>query len=216
MSITANLQAKVRQTVPENYADTADLIDMNPRGDVYMAPALLPKVELARLGKSWYAAIPTGSAFTPVAAMPTTLSNLSIYNGYADGATCLVIDQIGVMSLTSLAAATGITILAQMNAPAVLTNNTAVLVSSPTGLTYSGPVLAALATTTAVANKWMALAASGGIGTTTTIGTGLVAEVGGGWIVKPGFTLQTNAVFSTAAGTAIQWVSWHEVKLPLV
>jgi hypothetical protein len=204
-----------RQTAAQTFGSGSFLADMNPRGDICLAQGLLPKTELARLGNSWYAAIPTGSAFTPVAAMPTTRSELSIRNGYTD-TTCLVIDQIGFMSLTSLAAATGATIVAQINQAAALTDNTAVLINSPTGRTYSGSVTRALATTTAVANCWMALAGMGAGGGTATIGSGLVAELGGGWIVRPGSTLHTNVVFSTAAGTGIGWVSWHEVKLPLV
>lgn len=207
-------QGIVRQTAAEAYGSGSNSVDLNHRGDLCVAPALLAKTELARLNKSWYTAIPTASAFTPVAAMPTTRSELTIRNGYTD-TTCLVIDQIGVMSLTSLAAATGFTILAQINEAAALTDNTAVLISSTLGSSYSGSVTRALATTTAVANKWHAVNSSGGISTTTTIGAGLVAEVAGGWIVKPGFTLHTNAVMSTAVGTAIMWVSFFEVKLPL-
>lgn len=215
MGISLQLQSNVRQTAAEAYGSGSNYVDQNPRGDLCVAPALLPKTELARLGNSWFAAIPTGSAFTPVAAMPTTRSELSIRNGYTD-TTCLVIDQIGFMSLTSLAAASAMTILAQINAAAALSDAATVLIGSTMGRTYSGSVTRALGTTTAVANSWMALNAGGGLATTTTIGLGLVAEVGGAWIVKPGFTLHTNVVFSTAAGTAIGWVSWHEVKLPLV
>lgn len=215
MAITMTFQANARQSAPEAYGSGAFAVDMNPRGDLCVAPALLSKTELARLGKSWYTAIPTGSAFTPVAAMPTTRSELSLRNGYT-GTTCLVIDQIGFMSLTSLAAASGMTIVAQINAAAALSDNANVLISSASGRTYGGSATRALATTTAVANKWMALTGSGGLATTTTIGLGLVAEVAGGWIVPPGYTLHTNVVFSTAAGTAIGWISWHEVDLPLV
>jgi hypothetical protein len=215
VSITLNVNASVRNTSPAAYGSGNYAVEQNPRGDLCAALALPLKTEVARLGKSWYAAIPTGSAFQPVAAMPTTLSNLTIRNGNS-GTTCLVIDQIGVMSLTSLAAASGLTLLAQINEAAALTDNTAVLISSTSGRTYSGSVTRALATTTAVANKWMGVAGSGGLATTTTIGLGLVAEVAGAWIVKPGFTFHTNVVASTAAGTCIQWVSWFEVDLPLV
>ena len=215
MGMTLQLKALVRRTVASVFGDGVSEPQINTRGDFLVAQGLPPKAELARLGASWYCSIATGSAFTPVAAMPTTRSELTLRNGNTDN-TCFVIDAVGFMSLTSLAAASGITILGQINAAAALTDDTAQLISSPTGKVYSGSATRAVATTTAVANKWMALAASGGISTTTTIGTGLVAEVQGGWILKPGFTFHTNAVFSTAAGTAIGWIAWHEVTLPLV
>lgn len=198
-----------------SYGDGSFSAYMTPRGDLSIVQGLPPKADLARLGASWSAVIPTGSAFTPVAAMPTTRSELALYNGYTD-TTCLVIDGIWVYSLTSLAAATGFTVLYQVAQVAALTDNTAVLVNSPIGKTYGGSVLKALGTTTMTANKWATVASSGGISTTTTIGSGLYAPVDGGVIVKPGFTLGVNAVMSTAAGTALMGVAWHEVALPVV
>lgn len=202
----------VRVSSVPAYASGDNKAQINRRGETLVAQGLPFKTELARLGNSWNCTIPTGSAFTPVAAMPTTRSELALYNGYSDG-TCLVIDSVWVYSLTSLAAASGFTLIYQVASVAVLTDNTAVLINSPTGKTYSGSVLRALATTTMTANKWAALNSSGGISTTTTIGSGLFAEVAGGVIVKPGFTLGLNAVMSTAAGTALIGVAWHEAKL---
>ena len=48
-----------------------------------------------------------------------------------------------------------------------------------------------------------------------TIGLGAVAEINGGIIVRPTYTLGINAVVGTAAGTAIMGLSWYEVQLPL-
>lgn len=215
MSLSISLRALVRRLTASNYSDGNNVPNVNSRGDLCVAPSLPPKAEIVRLGRSWYTAIPTASAFQPVAAMPTTLSNLTVRNSYSDGATCLVIDAIGIMSLTSLAAASGMTLLAQVNEAAALTDNTAVLISGMMGGTYNGSITRALATTTATANKWMALSGINAGGGTATIGSGIVAEIAGGFIIKPGFTLHTNVVASTAAGTCIQWVSWHEVTLPI-
>lgn len=215
MSVSAEIYMDTRQTAAAAYGSGQFLAQQNHRGDLCVAPASPPKTELARLGNLWYTAIPTASAYTPVAAMPTTRSELSIRNGYTD-TTCLVVDVMTQMSLTSLAAASGCTLLYQVNAAAALTDNTAVLISSAMGRTYGGSVTRALATTTATANKWMALAGMGAGGGTATIGAGLTCEVYGSIIVPAGYTLHTNAVWSTAAGTAITFLSWYEVKLPTI
>jgi hypothetical protein len=213
MGLNLTLYANVRQTSPESYSSGQSQVDQNPRGDLCFAPALLPKTELTRLANSWYAVIPTGSAFTNVAGMPTTRAELAIYNNYTD-TTNLVIDQIWFASLTSITAAANVTIIAQVAQVTALTDNTAVLISSPLGKTYSGNVQRALAVTTMTANKWSLVGSGTTGGATASIGSGAVAEIGGSIIVKPGFTLGVNAVVGTATGTSIMGVLWHEVKLP--
>lgn len=206
------LYANVRQTAPEIYSSGQSQVDQNIRGDLCFAPALYPRAELARLANSWYVITPTASAFAPVAAMPTTLAVLAIYNGYTD-TTCLVIDQVWYFALTSQGAASPVTVLAQVAQVAALTEAAATLITSPLGKVYSGSVLKALNVTTMVANKW-SLVGTGGSAATATIGSGAVAEVAGSIIVKPGFTLGVNALVGTAVGTAIMGISFHEVKLP--
>ncbi len=213
MGLNLTLYANVRQVAPEAYASGQSQVDQNPRGDLCVAPALLPKTELTRLANTWYTVIPTGSAFTPVAAMPTTRAELAIYNGYTD-TTCLVIDQIWFTSLVSQAAAENITLLAQVLQVAALTDSATTLITSPLGKVYSGSVLKALGVTTMVANKFSLVGVGTSGGAAATIGTGAVAEIGGSIIVKPGFTLGVNAVVGTAAGTALMGILWHEIKLP--
>ncbi len=213
MGLNLTLYANVRQTAPEIYSSGQSQVDQNPRGDLCVAPALLPKTELTRLANTWYVVTPTGSAFAPVAAMPTTLAVLAIYNGYTD-TTCLVIDQISFTALTSAGAATNITILAQVLQVTALTEAATVLVTSPLGKTYSGSVLKAINVTTMVANKFAIVGVGTSGGASVGIASGAVAEIGGGIIVKPGFTLGVNALAGTASGTALMGILWHEVKLP--
>ncbi len=213
MGLNLTLYANVRQVAAELYASGQSQVDQNPRGDLCVAPALLPKTELSRLANSWYTVIPTGSAFTNVAGMPTTRAELAIYNGYTD-TTCLVIDQVWFTSLTSTAAAANITLIAQVVQVAALTDSATTLISSPLGKVYSGSVLKALAVTTMVANKFSFIGTGTTGGAAATIGSGAVAEVAGSIIVKPGFTLGVNAVVGTAVGTSLMGISWAEVKLP--
>ncbi len=213
MGLNLTLYANVRQTAPETYSSGQSQVDQNPRGDLCIAQALLPKTEMTRLANTWYTITPTGSAFAPVAAMPTTLAVLAIYNGYTD-TTCLIIDQIWITTLTSAGAATNYGILAQVLQVAALTDSATVLVTSPLGKVYSGSVLKAINVTTMVANKFSILGVGTSGGAAAGIGTGAVAEVAGAIIVKPGFTLGVNAIAGTASGTAMMGILWHEAKLP--
>lgn len=197
-------------TEPDYNTLSTSQTTLNRRGDTRVASSLPSKTELVRMGNSWATAIPTGSAFTNVAGMPTTRAELALYNG--DSAKSYVIDSVWFLSLTSVTAAAGVTLIYQVGYPAVLTDNTAVLISSPLGRTYAGKAKRALAVTTMVANYWTALAATPA-GAAASIGLGVVADVNGGIILPPGATLGLNAVVGTATGTSLIGVSWHEVLL---
>jgi hypothetical protein len=202
----------VRRGAVADYNDgSTSQVAVNNRGDMLVAPSLLSKAELARLGRSWSCTIATGSAYTNVAGMPTTRAELALYNG--DSTKSYIIDQVWFLSLTSIAAAANVSLIYQVGFPAALTDDAAQLINSPLGLTYSGRAKRAVAVTTMVANKWAVLAASGA-NASASIGTGIVANVDGGIILIPGATLGLNAVAGTAAGTSLIGVSWHEVELP--
>jgi hypothetical protein len=207
------LVANVRGTSRDEYnAGSDSQLQLTKGGELLVASGFPDKTELARLGARWSMAIPTGSAFTNVAALPTTRSELSLYNGELSGGKSYLIDQISFLSLTSITAAAGITIVWQVGSPAALTDNTAVLINSPLGMVYNGRGLRALATTTHVANKWT-IAAGAAPGAAASIGLGVVADIDGGIIVRPGYTLGVNVVAGTAVGTSLMGISWIEVDL---
>jgi hypothetical protein len=179
---------------------------MNPRGDLCVAQALPPKSELARMQSGrWGVAIATASAFAPVAAWPTTLGNIVLYNGEPGGGKSYLIDTVWAVSITSLAAASSFSLLAQVSNVGVAapTDDTAQLITSLTGSgAYGGRAKRAVANTAfALTNKWDVLEVAGGLATTTTIGAGVKAEVYGGIILPPAACLAVNVVASTAAGT---------------
>lgn len=203
----------VRGTSVPAYGDGEQTFGMNSRGDTLTAQGVPSKVELVRLGDSWTCQIATANAYTNVANMPTTRAELALYNGEPSTGKCYVIDSVWFLSLTSITAASGITLIYQVAAAAAaLTDDTAQLINSPMGRTYGGRAKRAVAVTTMTANKWAALAAVGA-GAAASIGLGVVAEVNGGIIVPPGATLGLNAVAGTAVGTSLIGVSWHEVQL---
>jgi hypothetical protein len=213
MSIESELQANVRTSSAAGYSSGMNSVAMNRRGDVSVAQGLPPKTELARLGNTWTCQIATGSAFTNVANMPTTRAELAFYNGYTDG-TCLIVDSIWGLSLTSVTAASGFTLIYQIATPAALTNDTAQLINSPLGKTYSGSVLRAVAVTTMTANKW-AVVGNGPTGAAASIGAGAYADVNGGIIVRPGYTIGLNWVVGTATGTSLIGMCWTEAVLDI-
>lgn len=198
-----------------NYGDGANFAAMNNRGDVCVALSLPPKAELVRLGNTWDVRIASGSAFTHVAALPTTRYELALYNG--DPTKSYVIDQVYHLSVSSMAAAGSIAIIGQVvSGIAALSDDTAQLITGRSGRTYGGNAKRAVAGTTMVANKWSLLATSNsGGGATAQIGLGSLAEINGGIILKPGDTFGVNVVAGTAAGTAIMGIVWHEVNLQL-
>lgn len=205
-----------RGSVPDYNDGSTSQVGINTRGELLVASALPEKAELARQGNSWSCQIATGSAFTPVAAMPTTRAELALYNGNANPGVTFVIDSIWYFALTSQAAAVCATLIYQINSSAAaLTDDTAQLINSPVGKTYGGLAKRAVAVTTMVANKWSVVGCSSA-SPAASIGHGVYAEINGGIQVRPGATLGLNAVVGTAAGTAIIGVSWHEVYLPIV
>ncbi len=219
MALNLTLYANVRQGAPEAYGSGQSQVDQNPRGDLCVAPALLPKTELSRLANTWYCTIATGSAFNLVAGYPAstgTRAELALYNGYTD-TTCMVIDQIWFTNIVSQAAASGYTLLYQVLAATALTNDTAQLISSPLGKAYGGSVTRAVAVTTMITNKWGVAAAGTSGSASVSIGAGVVAEMGGNVIVKPGYTIGLNVIAGTVCTAGgLMGVLWHEIKMPLL
>lgn len=193
-------------------------LTLNNRGDLRVAQSLPPLSELVRLGKVWACVIPSGSAFTHVAALPTTRAELVLLNNGSDSDPCLVILSTFHLGITSMAAAGSFSLIAQtINNHAAVTDDATALITSRSGqLTYSGKAQRDVGITTAVANKWELLATSiAGGSATAQIGLGTYADMQGGWIIRPGDALAVNAVASVAAGTGIIGVTWAEVLLTL-
>jgi hypothetical protein len=205
-----------RGSVPDYNDGSTSQISINPRGEQLEVNALPLKAEYVRLGDSWSCQTATGSAFAPVAAMPTTLAVLALYNGNPNPGATLVIDAIWYMSLTSMAAASSATVIYQVSASAAaLTDDAAQLINSPMGKVYSGLTKRAINVTTMTANKWTAVGC-GPASAAASIGYGVFCEINGGIQVRPGSTLGVNAVVGTAVGTAVMGIAWHEIYLPIV
>lgn len=213
------LTGRVRKTSVVSYSDLDEKIpSINDRGELLVAQSLPPRTELARLGQTWTARIASGSAFTHVAALPTTRAELALYNGEANGGKCYVIESVWHLGITSMAAAGSVALIAQI-APGVtaLTDDTAQLITGRNGkVSYTGNARRAVAVTTMTANRWELLQSSNSGGAATAqIGLASFADLCGGWILKPGDTFGVNVVAGTAAGTAIMGITWTEIQLPI-
>jgi len=210
----------VRKLFAPDYSDGTFDAAINNRGDVCVVQGLPPKTDIVRLGNTWHCCIATASAFTHVAAWPTTRAEIVLYNGESAGGKSYIIDSAWAANVaTSIAAASAYTLIGQIVPGPVTapTDDTAQLITSASGrgTNYSGKARRAIANTAfAVANKWEILngAPSGAAGS---IGLGIFAAVDGGLQVPPGAVLCLNLITGTATGTACIGVKWHEVQLPV-
>jgi hypothetical protein len=219
----ASIQGLVRRSLVPDFGEALPAYaGLNNRGEQLMVEAMPLKTELTRLGNTFSVAIATGNAFTYVNGWPTTRAELVLYNGEPSGGKSYVIDSAFMADISSAAVAQSKALLAQLVAAATApTDDTAQLITSRSGralygAAYPGRAKRALANTAAgqIANRWEVIGA-----TTTpnaaTIGASLYVDLFGGWIVPPGAALALAGLASTAAGTAIIGVTWHELQLAL-
>jgi hypothetical protein len=215
-----SLKGRTRQFVLSNFGEQVeDVPAMNPSGEWLMSQDVPERTSIVRQGKSWGAQIPTASAFTFVAAWPTTRAELVLSNGEPTNGQGLtyVIDRVWMALISSAAAAQPFVILGQLNpslnAIATAANNTAVLVQSLSGIQngYQGNAKLAIANTAfALTNHWFILGSSAQAPMTTNLSTAVEADCKGRYLVPPGAAFCLAGLSDTAAGTAIIGVEWHE------
>mgnify|MGYP001562305965 CR=1 FL=1 len=207
------------ETFANNAGQEIQLL-FNPRGDLLSSAALPPKTELVRMGKTWTMRTATASAFTYVAALPTTLAVAMLYNGEASGGKSYVIDSAWLYGVTSMAASQPVALIGQLVPASTMVapthSATTTLISSNSGKgTYDGLAKRAINVTTAFGDLWQVLCQGLVPSPTTNLGASLYADLFGGFIVPPGAGFGLNAVAGTAVGTAIVGLTWHEVVLTL-
>ena len=181
-------------------------MNLNNRGDLLVAFGLPQRADLIRQGLTWTCRIATGSAFTYVAAWPTTRAELILYNGEQSGGKSYVIDSAWMYGITSMAAAQPMTLVGQLGIVATApTNDAAQLISGNNGKSlYSGSGRVAVANTTGgcLTNRWDVLACTNAP-MTTNLGLAVMADLWGKYIVPPGWVFGLSGIAGTAAGTAI-------------
>ena len=202
--------------------------------------ALPERSQLVTQGRSWEGGISTTlGTFFAAAGVPTTLCALALQNGEGRGSNiAYVIDRVSLFVITS-AAAGGIGILTtgvlspgrvmagqtQQIANAVFAGTVATAASTKSwsgkGFYAGNATLYSVCTITAIpalaATDWVPMQSlSGAGGAATTLGSAVMAECYGRYIVPPGGAIAFNGVAANAAGSYGMWVSWHEVPMSLV
>lgn len=221
LELTA-LLGQVRKTTVPTYGDSEGKPPaINDRGEWLVSKVLPDRAEITRMGRTFTRAIPTGSAFTHVAAWPTTRAELVLKNGEPAGGLSYVLDSVWTANAaTSIAAASAYTQLGQIvNSHATdVTDAATILTWNRAGTsTYNTRSKCAVANTSyGVASKWEVLPSPTGAGPAASIGLAAYSDLWGSWILPPGAIFLLNLVVGTATGTAIQGITWHEVQLPLV
>src|SRR5262245_28304795 len=214
----ASLVAKVLGRSRPNYGDGNFMPHMNPRGDLSTVFGLPERTELVRMGASYSAQIPAGSAFTLLITIPTTRAEIALQNSAAlDSNIVLVIERFWVKAVTSMASACALTPLSQLVVPgtALVADNTAVLRTSLSGKgNYSGVGTLCIASTATgcLTDKWNHHE-SLVVGPTTNIAATKEVNCYGKYLVPPGGNFSMNAQESVSGGTAIIGVEWHEALI---
>lgn len=214
----ASLVARVLGRSRPNYGDGSYPPYMNPRGDQSVALGLPERTELVRLGASYSAQVPAGSAFTLLITIPTTRAELALQNAAPlDSGVCLVIERFWVKAVTSMASAAALTPLSQVVPPGttLVADNAAVLRVSLSGKpTYAGYGTLCIASTATgcLTDRWNHHE-SGETSATTNIALTKEVNCYGKYLVPPGGNFSMNAQESVSGGTAIVGVEWHEAVL---
>ena len=220
MGLTSQIFGSIRQAARRLYTSGGvQSVDMNLGGDLIASQGLPERSEIVRMGLSFSAQIPAGSAWTLLITIPTTLSNLALQNpNTTSSKVCYVIDRFWVKNVTSEASAGELTPLSQLVPPgtALAAATSGIVVNNLSGSSNSSSAQITLATTATgcITDRWNHHA-SRGQSETTNIATCVEVQCYGRYIVRPQASFNINAQESVSGGTAICGVEWHEVVLDL-
>src|SRR3990167_1751218 len=222
-SVTVLPLTKGASELYANSASQESSLVGNPLGGLLVAQSLPSLDELVRMGNTYSMKLATASAFNLVAAEPTTLCAMVLYNGEAAGGKSYVIHKVGMSSIVTTTALTPVTLLGQLVpnpggvSVAPTHSATTTLMWSNSGKASVGASLAkrAVAVTLGFANYWDILATATGAATAS-IATGVVANLDGLYIVPPQGMLCLNVMAGTVAtASGIMSCTWSEVQLTL-
>jgi hypothetical protein len=174
--------------------------------------AMPTNAELVRLGDSWQAM--QAAAVAPVVALPTTLAQLTLWNGEPAGGKVYLIDSIMTMVAVSAAAATGIghAVLMNLGTKAAPTS-AGLILTGLSGKAYGGNAIVAVGATV-TDDKWApfgnALDAPA-----SQIAFTVDVPVNGLYIIRPGGMFSVACLANTVTTITVKTgIRWHEVQLP--
>lgn len=192
--------------------------ELNSQGAALTAFSLPLNAEVSRMGNSYVCGSTT--APVPVAAIPTTVCQLALWNGENTGGKSYVIQRVGFSCSVSAGAA----IIQQM-----LVTNQTITQAAPTGTTALGikSLSGRISQSAATVLSAVTLSSHNGLwhplgpainsnAATATIGLGGDFDCNGLYIVPPGGVFGMSVFCSAAASAQNQiFVMWHEVQIAL-
>lgn len=188
-------------------------------GGLRVNTTLPPLGELARASARYAANVANGATFkAPVTAWPTTTATWGLYNANAAGGPVFLIDTVAAV-LASGTAGVGGSLIAAVSLQALTTIPTAfastVVSNLNGGSNGSLAILANNLTIPGTQPAWHSLQTTD-YAASTTIGTGIFADVKGGICVRPGYAVYLD-VLSGTGSTALYGVSvtFSVVQMPL-
>lgn len=199
--------------------------EVNTNGDLIVSQFLPERAQLSAAGRGYCSQIAAASAFTLLITIPTTRAELALQNSAAPGGKSIIIDRVWIKTVTSIASAAALTILANIAPPgtAIVAQAAGAINGNLSGRgnitpTYDGVGVTAIASTItgALTDRWQPIGLGGATSATTNIGLFAEAFCYGRYIIPPGAVFNMNAQESVSGGTAILGVDWYEVVLPIV
>lgn len=214
-------QVSVEALGATNYGDSSSVdIHGNSQGAQYVVQSLPPLAQLSAQGNVYGGG--TATAVAPVAALPTTASHLTLWNGESQTSgtgRSYVILAIGWTTIASAAAAFVGQLLTNMStvATAVPTGTTATAITGLSGLATGSSATLLSAVTITNNGVWQPFGPSiNGAAATATISLGWEGYTQGEYILRPGMRFNM-AVLCSAAGSATCdiFLKWAELPLKL-
>ena len=203
---------------PENRED--EQFHIAPYGDDYHSQGLPELAEIVRLGESWQLLT---AAFTPLAALPTTVAIARLWNGEPGNGKIYVIDSVAVFKpIIDVTTQDAITIFAQnVKAPVAAPTDSGIAKISLSGKqNYSGRARHDTnVASSAVAGQWSIIG---------NLGQHAPAIAGSAWecvdvplkglfVVPPGGAFCLHCARVTATANSLRAaIRWHEVQIPYV
>lgn len=192
-------------------------LQVNPRGELRMAPALLPSTELIRQGQSWM--IQSDSVVCLAAALPTTAPGHTFSNLQPTGGKHMVLDSVGWVCETSAAAATEFQLVYQLSSAATTattqgtqdTRNKSSNMLNQVNM-VDGDILIGHGGTITNQN-WSPLGPNFVTALTATVGFGIWIPLNGSVVVAPQRQINFDVVAANATAAGSMMYIYHKVQL---
>lgn len=213
--IAYDLQSRVRgkteAVTDANHGESVPTL-INPRGDLLISAGMPGISDLVRMRQS-YTAI-AAAALAPVAALPTTTAQVTLWNGELENGKIYIIESVGFFTAVSAAAATAVGVVVCMNIGKKSAPTSGITPKGLAGQVYRGTGI--VATSASITDdKWFPYGTSI-VGPASQIG--LVGEypVDGLYIIPPGHMFSIAVIANTTTTiTCRGFIRWHEVQLPV-